>query len=119
MINDKNIANLRNAASDYRVSPSDKAWERLEGRLKDNQYKYRISQYKIALIAAIFVMTLAVVALVHNMVNIQKGKEFSDARHYTSESIQPLSASSDAMYRLEHINELKSAYNRLGMSSKG
>jgi hypothetical protein len=119
MTTPQNISELRKAAESYRVSPPTSAWVKLDSKLRNESPERKSVKLNTSLMAAMFFLSIAFVALVSYAVENSKSSSYSENSWYTSDKIESLSVSKDALYNTQNIYELKMAYNKLGLSTKG
>ena len=115
----QNISELKKAAESYRVSPPESAWVKLDSKLCNEVSVRKSIKLSTSLMAAIFVLTLAFIALISYTLNNNKSSDYSASLWFNNDKIEPLSVSNDALYNTRNITELKIAYNKLGLSTKG
>lgn len=113
-MNNKN--KLYQSSLNHKVTPGETAWFKLENRLSKKRTAKKISQYKLFSIAAIMIALVAVVSVFFsgNAFNTKTENTTQLVQMYKTD-IEELNISDDpGIYEIDKLQELKSAYVKLG-----
>ncbi|MBK9257438.1 MAG: hypothetical protein IPM42_18395 [Saprospiraceae bacterium] len=118
MFNQNQINQIRKAASVHKVAPEKELWSKLETKLTEKRLHRTIRKYRNLLIAAcgIFILSFAVLIKFY-----ESGDNIQSAFHnqaYIPSDEGFKSSQNTGLYSVRQINELKEAYQRLGMDRK-
>jgi len=112
----KNKNHLYQSSLNYKVTPGESVWFKLENRLNKRRTAKKISQYKLFSVAAIMIALVAVVSLFfsENVLNTKSAN--STGLVLTDKTdIEELNVSDDpGIYEIDKLQQLKSAYLKLG-----
>jgi len=112
----QDLDKIRAVAQQHRSEPRPQSWARLSEGLGHRQTKMRLSFYQKLSIAALFVAVLSVTALFnHHLVGHHNPDLFASNEEFKPLVLEDLGeASAASIYTVDHVNELREAFSRLG-----
>ncbi len=104
---------LQQDSNNYKVSPSEASWFRLEAKLELSRSQRKINFYKYFSYAAIMVAILGIVSYFNAATEINNQDALTE-NIYQNQVTDLIDAGDAGIYDVSKLNELKRAYLKLG-----